>query len=216
MAQNLKHVGRMLATKKRVLVAFRTLPGDAYNCLVIATENLPDDMHNAIINLVESPASQEAYEFAEALDRTQFPDGSRMLPNLHGTGRLIKVPTDQVEMVPSPGASILLSELNQIIAEQRGIAVDELHISPRDSKKAKTEVKEVASVQELPTETADISKTTSASVNETYVAEETFATPEAEAKFYRSQADKLAKQAAEMRRKAEELAPTKKKAKETA
>lgn len=216
MAQNLKHVGRMLATKKRVLVAFRTLPGDAYSCLVIATENLPDDMHNAIINLVESPASQEAYEFAEALDRTQFPDGSRMLPNLHGTGRLIKVPTNQVEMVPSPGVSILLSELNQIIAEQRGIAVDELHISPRDSDKSKTEVKEVASVREVPSETADISKTTSASANETYVAEETFATPEAEAKFYRSQADKLAKQAAEMRRKAEELAPTKKKVKDAA
>ena len=41
--------------------------------------------------------------------------------------------------------------------------------------------------------------------------------PEAEAKFYRSQADALAKQAAAMRRKAEELVPTvKKTAKDTA
>ena len=61
------------------------------------------------------------------------------------------------------------------------------------------------------TETNDIVKTTSASVNETYVEPTKFDSAEAEAKHYRSQADKLAKQAAEMRRKAEELAPAKKK-----
>lgn len=218
MAQSLKHVGRMVSTNKKVLVAFRTIPGDAYSCLVIPTESLSDDQHNAIINLVESPAAQEAYEFAEALDRTQFPDGSRMLPNLHGNGRLVKVGTNQVEMCPTPQTSILLSELNQIIAEQRGIAVDELHVKPSsmDKARANTEVTEVASAHEIPVEKADVAKTTSASVNETVEETVTFDSPEAEAKFYRSQADKLAKQAAEMRRKAEELAPTKKKVKETA
>jgi hypothetical protein len=214
--QNLKHVGRMVGSKKKVLVAFRTLPGDAYSALVIATESLPDDMHNAIINLVEGPSAQEAYEFAEALDRAMFPDGSRMLPSLHASGRLIKVATSQVEMTPNVSASILLSELNQLIAEQRGVAVDDLHVRPESNDK-KTEVQEVASVKDL-TETAnDVAKTTSASVNETgepTLAED--ASPDVQAKFYRSQADKLAKQAAEMRRKAEELAPTKKKTKEAA
>jgi hypothetical protein len=199
----------MKATGRKVLVAYRTLPGDAYNALVVPTEGLSDDQHNAIINLVESPSAQEAYEFAEALDRTQFPDGSRMLPNLHGNGRLVKVPTDQVEMLPVPGTSILLSELNQIIAEQRGVAVDDLSIKPT----SQAEIKEVASARELPKETADVGKTTSASVNETTpeeVTPVTFDSVEAEAKFYRSQADKLAKEAAAMRRKAEELVPTKK------
>jgi hypothetical protein len=195
--QNLKHVGRIKDTGKKVLVAFRTLPGDAYSCLVVPTENLPDEYHNAIINLVESPAAQQAYEFAEALDRTQFPDGSRMLPFLHGNGRLVKVSTAQVEMTPVIGTSILLSELNQLIAEQRGVAVDDLHIKP-DSQDVP---KEVATVK-------DISKETTTEVIAD--AEQTFSTPEAEAKFYRSQADKLAKQAAEFRRKAEELVPTKK------
>lgn len=202
--QNLKHVGRIKDTGKKVLVAFRTLPGDAYSCLVVPTENLPDEYHNAIINLVESPAAQQSYEFAEALDRTQFPDGSRMLPFLHANGRLVKVSTAQVEMTPVIGASVMLSELNQLIAEQRGIAVDDLHIKPDSNDVAK----EVASVKELPTETVDAGKTTSTSVNET--APESFDSPETEAKFYRSQADKLAKQAAEFRRKAEELVPTKK------
>lgn len=208
----------MLTSKKKVLVAFRTLPGDAYSCLVIPTESLSDDQHNAIINLVESPAAQEAYEFAEALDRTQFPDGSRMLPNLHGNSRLVKVATSDVEMLPVPGTSILLSELNQIIAEQRGVAIDDLHISPSsmDKARANTEVREVASAHEMPAEAADVAKTTSASVNESVETVAKFDTPEAEAKFYRSQADKLAKEAAAMRRKAEELAPTKKKVKDEA
>lgn len=208
--QSLKHVGRIKTTGKKVLVAFRTIPGDAYSALVVPTENLPDEMHNALINLVESPAAQNAYEFAEALDRTQFPDGSRMLPNLHGTGRLIKVSTNQVEMTPTLSTSILLSELNQIIAEQRGVAVDELHIKPNSNDKV--EVQEVATAKDLA-ETYDVAKTTSSSVNQQQpevTPTPTFESAEAEAKYYRSQADKLAKQAAEMRRKAEELVPTKK------
>jgi len=197
MAQELKHVGRVTATNKKCLVAYRTLPGDAYSCLIVPTENMPDIYHDAIINLVESSAGQEANEFAEALDRTQFPDGSRMLPWLHVNNRLLKAPTDAIEMTPVPGAGILLSELNQIIAEQRGIAVDDLAISEgiNDKKKEPT----VAQVNELaPTAKVVETETTTA------------LTPEAQAKEYRSKADKLAKEAANYRRLAEELVPTKK------
>lgn len=208
--QSLKHVGRMKSTNKKVLVAYRTLPGDAYSCLVVATESLDDQFHNAIINLVESPAAQEAYEFAEALDRTQFPDGSRMLPSLHSRGRLIKAPTSQVEMTPTIGVSILLSELNQIIAEQRGVAIDGLCISPSSNDKA--EIKELARVQE----STNAAKTTSASINEAEQAAVVNMTPEEQAKDYRSKADKLAKEAAAFRRMAEELVPTKKKSTEEA
>jgi hypothetical protein len=202
--QNLKHVGRIKATGKKVLVAFRTLPGDAYSALVVFTESLTDDYHNGIINLVESPAAQESYEFAEALDRTQFPDGSRMLPSLHAKGRLIKVSTDQVEMTPVIGTTILLSELNQMIAEQRVIAVDDLHIAPSNQDKAETasQASRVAEKTVQPTATPEVVAPAGSADDQ--------------AKFYRSQADKLAKQAAEMRRKAEELSPTKKKVKEEA
>jgi hypothetical protein len=160
---------------------------------------MPDIYHDAIINLVESQAGQASWEFAEALDRNQFPDGSRMLPWLHVNNRLIKAPTNAIEMTPVPGMGVLLSELNQIIAEQRGVAVDDLSLKESLDKKLEDK-KETATVTETPV----IVKTES-------VEPTTFETPEAEAKFYRSQADKLAKQAAEMRRKAEELAPTKKK-----
>ncbi len=191
----LKHVGRVKSTGKKCVVAYRTLPGDAYNCLIVPTENLPDSYHDSLINLVESNAGQTAYEFAEALARTNFPDGSIMLAALHTQGRMIRVSTDQVEMLPSNSVSVLLSELNQIIAEQRGIAVDDLSIK---SEFKETEQKSVPA--QVKAETAP----------EVTAIPEATGTAEEQAKFYRSQADKLAKQAAEMRRKAEELVPTKK------
>lgn len=196
----IKHVGRIKATNKKCLVAFRTLPGDAHYCLIVPTENLPDSYHDALINLVESSAGQDAYELGEAMARTNFPDGSIMLAALHTQGRFVKVPTDAVEMLPTPSVSILLSELNQIIAEQRGVPVDELAL--------KSSIPEAKTEKVTPAkETNSVAKTTSSSINEPT----TFSSVEDEAKFYRSQADKLAKEAAAMRRKAEELVPTKKK-----
>jgi hypothetical protein len=205
---DLKHVGRIVSTGRKCLVAYRTLPGESDHCLVVQTENLPDEQHNALINLVESSSGQESGEFAEVLARANFPDGSIMLAALHTQGKLTKVPTSQVEMLPNFNVKINLAELNVLIAQQNNVAVDDLAIK---SSTAKVEVKEVGSVNNMPAETNDLGKTTSASVNETYVEPTKFDSAEAEAKHYRSQADKLAKQAAEMRRKAEELVPTKKK-----
>jgi len=194
----LKHVGRVIATNKKCLVAYRTLPGDANFCLIVPTESLPDIYHDSIINLVESQTGQDSNEFADVLARSQFPDGNNMLRSLHGSNRLVKAPTSAIEMLPSPGTTIVLSELNQLIAEQLGVAVDDLSIKENIEGKVKDK-KNTVTVAETPSiVTAEVTPTA-------------FESPEAEAKFYRSQADKLAKQAAEMRRKAEELAPTKKK-----
>ena len=198
----IKHVGRVRATGKKCIVAYRTLPGDAYTCLIVPTENLPDSYHDSIINLVESTAGQDSHEFAEAMARTNFPDGSIMLAALHVQNRLVKVSTDQIEMLPTPGVSIQLSELNQIIAEQRGVAIDDLSVKSNmpDAKQAETPNAKQAE--------SDVTRTTSSSVNEVETVADS--SPEAQAKSYRSQADKLAKEAANFRRLAEELVPTKK------
>jgi hypothetical protein len=178
--------------------------------LVIQTESLEPDYHDQLVNLVESPAAQNSNEFSEVLARAIFSDGSTMLPSLHVKGLLTKMPTDAIEMVPNMQATIMLSDLNQMIAEQQGISVQDLAIK-RDPK-YNVEVQELAKVNEIPTETVveeDLSRTTSASVNQTELS--ATATPEETAKHYRSQADKLAKEAAKFRRLAEDLAPTKKK-----
>jgi hypothetical protein len=192
----IKHIGRVRSTKKKCVVAYRTLPGDAYYCLIVPTENLPDSYHDSLINLVESNAGQTAYEFAEAMMRTTFSDGSNMLAALHTQGRLIKVATSEIEMTPTTNLSIQLSELNQVIAEQRGISIDELSIKPSVSDNV--EIQEVARVRDLGepsiAEQSAI-KTSSASINDD---EQPLVTgdssdPETTAKMYRSQADKLAK-----------------------
>jgi hypothetical protein len=195
---DLKHIGRVKATNKKCIIVFRTLPGDAFNCLIAPTENLPDSYHDALINLVESPSGQNASEFGEVMARSNFPDGSIMLAALHTQQRLIKVSTDQIVVTPNGVMNLPLSELNQIIAEQMGTTVDALALKSsiaEDPKPANPNVtvQEVATVQEVPTVTPT-----------------SFDSPDAEAKFYRSQADKLSKEAAEMRRKAEVLSPIKK------
>lgn len=203
MATELKHVGRVIANGRKCLIAYRTLPGDAYNCLIIPTENLKDDQHDAIINLVGSPSGQDTYEFAEVLARSRFPDGSIMLSRLHAEGRLVKVPTDAIEMTPTTQARIKLSELNQIIAEQRGISVQDLALQSPNADKLKDGKVEV---QEVTKEVKDISPPKG---------EESMTTEE-RAAAKRSEADRLYKEAAKLRKEAEELSPTKKKAKEEA
>jgi hypothetical protein len=204
---DLKHVGKIKSTGKKVLVAFRTLPGESYSCLVVATENLNDDQHNSLIQLIESPAAQQAFEFHEVLARARFPDGSTMLPTLHQQGKLLKVPTDQVVMTPNFHTSIALNELNQIIAEQMGVAVDDMAVRDKNAitQDPNIEVQEIAQVKDISL----AAKTTSSSVNEEVPSIPL--TLEEQAKKFRSDADRLSKEAAEMRRQAEAIFPTVKK-----
>ena len=141
--QSLKHVGQVKSSGRRCLVAYRTLPNDAFNCLIIPTESLPDSYHDALIHLVESNAAQNSFEFWEVLNRSTFPDGSTMLISLHAKGFLIKHPTDDVEMIPDSHSSIKLSELNQIIAQQRGVSVQDLAIMPEKMGSNVTEVGQI-------------------------------------------------------------------------
>ena len=204
MSTSLKHVGRVIATGRKCLVAYRTLPGDAYHCLIIPTENLVDEQHDALINLVSNPSGQSSYEFAEVLARSRFPDGSVMLAALHTQGRLIKVPTDTIEMTPTTQARIKLSELNQIIAEQRGVSVQDLALTDANKEDKLQDGK--VEVQEITREVKDISPK---------LGDENLTSDERASKL-RSEADRLYKEAAKLRKEAEELSPTKKKAKEEA
>lgn len=199
---NLKHVGRIKANGRKVIVAYRTLPGESDAALVIDTASLTDDQHDSIIKLVESPAGQSAYEFAEAMARTNFPDGSIMLANLHFNAKLLKVKTSEIEMTPTLQSVISLDQLNQLIAEQRGISVNDLALGNG------AQASEVATVKDISetTKTDVVAESQVAKINEQPLSDEDLA------KQFRSQADRLSKEAAELRRQAEALVPTKKKA----
>jgi hypothetical protein len=199
---NLKHVGRIKVNGRKVIVAYRTLPGESDAALVIDTASLSDDQHDSIIKLVESPAGQSAYEFAEAMARTNFPDGSIMLANLHYNSKLLKVKTSEIEMIPTMQSTISLDQLNQIIAEQRGISVNDLALGNGSQA---TEVATVKDISET-TKTDVVAESQVAKINDKPLTDEDLA------KQFRSQADRLSKEAAELRRQAEALVPTKKKA----
>jgi hypothetical protein len=199
----LKHVGRMAHNKRRVIVAYKVLPGDPDHCVVVTTENLEAGDHDSLIKLVESPSGQEADDLATVMMRTQLSDGSNMLARFHTTGKMVKVKTTDVEMIPNQNTSIRLNELNEAIAQQKGVTVADLAVKSPSGKTV------APKGSNDPTLTA--SEMAAAAPNVTPVADEGVITDEALAKKFRSDADRLSKEAAELRRQAEELVPTKKK-----
>ena len=191
----LKHVGRVTANKRKVVVAYRVIPGDPNHCLVVQTENLSADEHDSLIRVVESAAGQEAYEFAEAMARAYLPDGRNMLAGFQQTGKLRKVPTEAIEMTPNGNTNIALNELNNTIAEQRGVTVNDLAIK-------NTQGETVPEVTDAPVDATTAYTNTPDVLTDADLAAQ-----------YRSQADSMFKEAKRLREQAEELAPTKKSAK---
>lgn len=198
----LKHIGRVIKTKKKCAVAYRVIPGDIDNCLIVLTESLDAGEHDALISLIDSQTAQDAYELAEAMARTQLPDGRNMLAGFHKTGKMNKVASNLIEMTPNNVTSIPLDQLNASIAEQKGVTIAELALKgPNGETAAPTDSAEGTPVDPTATYTqqpADV------------------LTDEALAAQYRSQADAMFKEAKRLREQAEELAPTKRKSKTTA
>lgn len=199
---SLKHVGRVKKNQKKVVVAYRTVPGDPHSCVVVTTENLMADEHDALMKAVESDAGQSAYEFAEAMSRTSLPDGRNMLAGFHTTGKMLKMSTADVEMIPDRNTSVSLDELNRQIAEQKGVSIEDLALTGNTNKKES----EAASTQ--PTETLPS--------DEPIVTQEEVISDEELAAKYRSDADRLYKEAKRLREEAEKLSPTKRKTKSSA
>ena len=192
----------MANNQRRIVVAYKVVPGEPENCVVVTTENLGADEHDSLIKLVESPSGQQADDLASVMMRTQLADGSNMLARFHTTGKMVKVKTSAVEMVPNQNTTILLSELNEAIAQQKGVTVADLAVKGQNGK----------TVQPADAPAMTASEMAAAAPSVAPVADDGVITDESLAKKFRSDADRLSKEAAELRRQAEELVPTKKKA----
>jgi hypothetical protein len=205
----MKHVGKMKNNGAPVAIVFRTLPGDPHSCLVVGTQGLGPTNHDALISVIETPEAQGSFELGTILSVRRFPDNTDMLGWLHASGRLKKVPTKDVVVTMSPQETVPLDELNKLIAEQRGISIEDLAIGSTPSK-SKTEVTEIASVSEMPM-VEDVAEP----VTKTDILDDGTL-----AKQLRSQADAMFKEAQRLRREADDLDPpakkTAKKAEETA
>lgn len=204
----IKHVGRMVKNQRKVVVAYRVVPGEGEedNAIVVTTENLDSADHDVLMQTVESDAGQSATEFAEVMARTRLSDGRNMLAAFHTTGKMVKVAQADVEMTPDTRSVINLAELNKIIAEQKGVTVADLALSDGSSTPQKREVvAENIDLDKIDTP-AEVLEAATEAQNEVLTDEEMAAK-------YRSDADRMFKEAQRLRKMAEELVPSKKKAK---
>lgn len=177
----------------RVVVVYRTLPNEPYNALVVGTQGLGDSYHDTLMSLIQSDAGQQANELADILAVRTFPDGNIMLAYLHNNGHLKKVATHMVFMTPNSQTQLPLDKLNEMIAQERGVSIEDLAVNDGSQQKPKNTKK---------VETVD----TIATVQETSLPKQTLELTPAE---MRSRADALYKEAAKLRKEADELDPPK-------
>jgi len=141
----MKHIGFLKKTNSKVIVVYKTIPGDPQSCLVIDKDALRPFEEDQIVPNLESKDGQDAFDFGDLLARKKMPvdamidqageevaqtiQGVSVLEYLHSKGMLIKQPTHNVVMTEGT-SNVVLEELNQMIAQQRGVRVDDL--APKD------------------------------------------------------------------------------------
>lgn len=142
----MKHIGFVKKTNSKVIVIYKTIPGDPDSCLVVDRDALRPFEEDQIIPQLESKDGQDAFDFGDLLARRKMPvdamvdqageevaqsvTGVSVLQYLHSKGMLIKLPTYNVVMTPESNVQVPLNELNQLIADQRGVKVSDL--APKD------------------------------------------------------------------------------------
>lgn len=208
----IKHVGRLKSNQRKVVVAYRVVPGEnpPENALVIDTATLSDADHDTLIKTVESNSAQTAFEFAEVMARTQLSDGANMLARFHSTGKLQLTKMTDVEMTPNTATQVGLDELNKIIADQKGVTIADLALRDPNEPAPGTTITEAGSVSEIP-KTANPNVVAEAKAANLQAPNDGVLTDADLAAKYRSDADRLYKEAKALRAQAEELVPTVKK-----
>jgi hypothetical protein len=149
--RHFKHIGELAdESKAKVVIVYRTVPGESNNCLVVGTKFLPDMYHNALMRAVESEGGQQAMELGEFLGRQTFPDGTNMLAMLHNDNYIKKFSTKDVIVTfgNTTEGRIALNKLNEQIARDMGKKVSELSVQDETPK------------AEATTKKADAKKTT--------------------------------------------------------
>lgn len=167
----IKHVGKH--SNRKVVVLFRTVPGEEHMCLVVYPETLPKHIHDDVMKALESEAGQQAKDFSDYLFRFTLSDGNNALATLHKEGMIKKVPTNQVIITPNAKSTVRLDELNSILLkmEQGEEAVKELAALDSNSgminRKRVKEQKELGEVRVPPASRSQPAQVeTNVSINE--------------------------------------------------
>ena len=141
--RHFKHIGELVDGGAKVVIMYRTVPGEPNNCLVVGTKFLPDLYHNALMKAVESEGGQDADEFADFASRQTFPDGTNMLAMMHNDNYIKKFKTNEIMVTFGNTADgrILLNKLNEMVAKEKGTTVKEMAADPEAKAPAKKTTK---------------------------------------------------------------------------
>jgi hypothetical protein len=141
--RHFKHIGELVDGGAKVVIMYRTVPGEPDNCLVVGTKFLPDTYHNSLMKAVESEGGQDADEFADFASRQTFQDGTNMLAMMHNDNYIKKFKTKDIMVTYGNTAEgrILLSKLNEMIAKEKGTTVKEMAADPDAKAPAKKTTK---------------------------------------------------------------------------
>ena len=110
----IKHVGKQ--GDKRVAVIFREVPDEPHMALVVYPDQLQQNLHDDLMNAIQSDKGQEARNLGEALHSIVGTDGQTILNNIHKNAFMKKVRTQDIIMMPRPNTpGVRLDEINKII-----------------------------------------------------------------------------------------------------
>jgi hypothetical protein len=141
--RHFKHIGELVDGGAKVVIMYRTVPGEPNNCLVVGTKFLPDLYHNSLMKAVESQGGQDADEFADFASRQTFPDGTNMLAMMHNDNYIKKFKTNEIMVTfgNTTDGRILLNKLNEMVAKEKGISVKDMAKDPEATASAKKTTK---------------------------------------------------------------------------
>ena len=137
-----KHLGELGdESKAKVVVVYRTVPGE------------PNIYHNALMRAVESEGGQAEDELGAYLGRQSFPDGTNMLSVLHNDNYIKKFKTKDIVMTygPTDEGKITLNKLNELIAKEKGVKVQDLAIKDDTPKATETKKEKKTDAKETTT-----------------------------------------------------------------
>ena len=112
----IKHVGRQ--GDKKVVVIFREVPGEAHMALVVYPDQLQQNLHDDLMNAIQSAKGQAAKDLGDAIHGITGTNGRTILNTLHQERFMKKIRTQDILMIPQPNnPGVRLDELNTIIRD---------------------------------------------------------------------------------------------------
>ena len=84
----IKHVGKQ--GDKRVAVIFREVPDESHMALVVYPDQLQQNLHDDLMNAIQSDKGQEARNLGEALHSIVGSNGQTILNTIHKNALLLQ------------------------------------------------------------------------------------------------------------------------------